>query len=47
MQFLGEDRQFAGLGPLQFAIDADDVAQIETLGQFQFSGPTWFWPMNS
>ena len=33
MQLLGEDRQLAGLGALQLAIDADQVAQVEALGQ--------------
>ena len=33
LQVLGEDGQLALHGPLQFAVDADDVAQVETLGQ--------------
>ncbi len=33
MQLLGEDRQLARLGVLQFAVDADQVAQVEALGQ--------------
>ena len=33
LQVLGEDRQLARLGPLQLAVDADDVAQVEALGQ--------------
>ena len=33
LQVLGEDRQLALHGPLQLAVDADDVAQIEALGQ--------------
>ena len=33
MQLLGEDRQLAGLRAAQLAIDADDVAQVEELGQ--------------
>ena len=33
VQLLGEDRQLAGLGALQLAVDADQVAQVEALGQ--------------
>ena len=33
VQLLGEDRQLAGLRAAQLAIDADDVAQVEALGQ--------------
>ena len=33
MQLLGEDRQLAGLGAPQLAVDADDVAQVEVAGQ--------------
>ena len=32
-RLVGEDRQLAGLGALQLAVDADDVAQVEALGQ--------------
>ena len=32
-QVLGEDGQLALHGPLEFAVDADDVAEVEALGQ--------------
>ncbi len=32
VQLLGEDRQLAGLGALQLAFDADQIAQVEALG---------------
>ena len=47
VQLLGEDRQLAGLGAPQLAVDADDVAQVEALGQCPVRSPTCFLPMNT
>src|SRR5262245_37551269 len=37
MKLLGKDRELTRLGVRELAIDADDVAQVETFGQ----GPTF------
>ena len=54
VELFDKNAQFARSGPLQFAVDADQVSQVETFSHAQFSSPiwlrptsNWIWPVQS